>query len=49
MKQSILIVGAGAVGLVYAYYFARAGHDVHLFVKGEYIAEAEQGVIEFIY
>ena len=26
MKQSILIVGAGAVGQVYAYYFARAGH-----------------------
>lgn len=43
MKQSILIVGAGAVGQVYAYYFARAGHDVHLFVKEKYLAEAEQG------
>ena len=43
MKQSILIVGAGAVGQVYAYYFARAGHDVHFFVKEKYIAEAEQG------
>jgi 2-dehydropantoate 2-reductase len=28
---------------VYAYYFARAGHDVHLFVKEKYLAEAEQG------
>lgn len=42
-KQSILIVGAGAVGQVYAQQFARAGHDVHLFLKEKYIAEAEQG------
>jgi 2-dehydropantoate 2-reductase len=42
-KQSILIVGAGAVGQVYAQQFARAGHDVHLFLKEKYVAEAQQG------
>ncbi len=42
-KQSILIVGAGAVGQVYAQQFASAGHDVHLFLKEKYVAEAQQG------
>ncbi|MBL0230251.1 MAG: hypothetical protein IPP76_05420 [Moraxellaceae bacterium] len=43
MKKSILIVGAGAVGQVYAYHFAKAGYQVHLLLKEKYIAEAKQG------
>lgn len=45
MKQKILIVGAGAVGQVYALHFARAGHEVHLFLKEKYIAEAQKGYV----
>lgn len=43
MQQSILIIGAGAVGQVYAWHFAQAGHDVHLFLKAKHVAEAERG------
>lgn len=43
MTQSILLVGAGAVGQVYAWHFARAGHDVHFFLKEKHVAEARQG------
>lgn len=41
MKQQILIIGAGAVGQVYAYHFAQAGHQVHLLLKEKYIPEAQ--------
>lgn len=43
MSQSILLVGAGAVGQVYAHHFARAGHDVNFFLKEKHVAEARQG------
>ena len=43
MKQSILLVGAGAVGQVYAWHFFRAGHDVHFFLKEKHVAEAQRG------
>ena len=43
MKKSILIVGAGAVGQVYAYHLAKAGYQVHLLLREKYIAEAKQG------
>lgn len=45
MKQQILIIGAGAVGQVYAYHFAQAGHQVHLLLKEKYIPEAQQGFV----
>jgi len=34
--MNILIVGAGAVGLVYGYHFANAGHQVTFLVKEKY-------------
>lgn len=43
-KKKILIVGAGAVGQVYGYQLASAGHDVHFFVKEKYKEELEQGL-----
>lgn len=45
MKQKILIVGAGAVGQVYALHFARAGYEVHLLLKEKYFAEAQKGYV----
>lgn len=43
MKKYILIIGAGAVGQVYGYHFAKAGHQVHFLLKEKYIAQAKQG------
>jgi hypothetical protein len=47
--MKILIVGAGAVGLVYGHHFANAGHQVTFMVKEKYQAqlnqEKEAGVI----
>ena len=31
----VLIIGAGALGTIYAAYLSRAGHDVTLFARGE--------------
>lgn len=35
----ILIVGAGAIGQVYAFHLKNAGHDVYFYVKEKYAAE----------
>jgi 2-dehydropantoate 2-reductase len=47
--MNILIVGAGAVGLVYGHHFANAGHQVTFFVKEKYQqtleAEKQKGVV----
>jgi len=43
--MNILIVGAGAVGLVYGQYFARAGHRVTFFIKEKHRAALEDGVV----
>lgn len=42
--MKILVVGAGAVGQVYGRYLARAGHDVHFFVKPQYASDLEAGL-----
>lgn len=44
MKPSILIVGAGAVGQVYARFLMRAGAQVTFFVKEKYRAGLEGGL-----
>ncbi|MFT6114323.1 MAG: hypothetical protein ACI9MS_002881 [Glaciecola sp.] len=47
--MNILIVGAGAVGLVYGHHFANAGHQVTFLVKEKYQqaleAEKQKGVV----
>mgnify|MGYP000353061847 CR=1 FL=1 len=40
--MNILIVGAGAVGLVYGHHFANAGHNVTFLVKEKYQSQLEQ-------
>lgn len=40
--MKILIVGAGAVGLVYGHHFANAGHQVTFMVKEKYQAQLNQ-------
>lgn len=42
--KKILIVGAGAVGQVYGYQFAQAGHQVSFFVKEKYRPSLEKGL-----
>ena len=37
--MKILIVGAGAVGLVYGHHFANEGHQVTFMVKEKYQAQ----------
>ena len=44
MKPTVLIVGAGAVGQVYAYHLHRGGADVHFLVKDKYRADLEKGL-----
>jgi ketopantoate reductase len=47
--MKILIVGAGAVGLVYGHHFSNAGHQVTFFVKEKYqqtlAADKQKGVV----
>jgi ketopantoate reductase len=47
--MKILIVGAGAVGLVYGHHFTNAGHQVTFFVKEKYqqslAADKQKGVV----
>ena len=43
MKEHILIIGAGAVGQVYAYHLAQAGYHIHFLLKEKYLEEAQQG------
>jgi 2-dehydropantoate 2-reductase len=40
--MNILIIGAGAVGLVYGQHFSNAGHQVTFFVKEKYQRPLEQ-------
>lgn len=42
--MKILVVGAGAVGMVYGRYLQRAGHEVHFFIKEKYAAELANGM-----
>ena len=44
MKKQILLIGAGAVGLVYGKHFSDAGHDVTFFVREKYLDELSKGV-----
>ncbi len=44
MTLNILIAGAGAVGQVYAWHLAQAGHKVHFFVKSAYVKDLEAGL-----
>lgn len=43
--MNILVVGAGAVGQVYALHLARAGHRVSFFVKEKYAAQLRDGLV----
>lgn len=45
MSKKILIVGAGAVGLVYGSQFAEAGFDVNFLIKEKYADEMAKGAI----
>ncbi len=45
MKREILIIGAGAVGLVYGKHFADAEHAVTFLVKEKHLAKLEKGTI----
>jgi 2-dehydropantoate 2-reductase len=45
MKKEILIIGAGAVGLVYGKHFTDGGHSVTFYVKEKYRAEMEAGSV----
>ena len=42
--MNILVVGAGAVGQVYALYLAKAGHQLSFFVKEKYVNNLKQGL-----
>lgn len=42
--MKILVVGAGAVGQVYAWYLAQAGHNVSFFVKAKYAGALSDGI-----
>lgn len=41
--MKILVVGAGAVGQVYAWYLAQGGHEVSFFVKAQYAEALSSG------
>lgn len=45
MKKQILVMGAGAVGLVYGKHFADGGHDVTFYVREKYRAEMVNGSV----
>lgn len=42
-RRRILIVGAGAIGVVFAHHLQRAGAEVSFLVKPRYAADAEEG------
>lgn len=41
--MKILVIGAGAVGLVYGYALAESGAEVSFFVKEKYVEDAQKG------
>ncbi len=45
MSQQILIIGAGAVGLVYGKHFSDAGHSVTFYVREKYIDDLSNGSV----
>lgn len=45
MKKNILILGAGAVGLVYGKHFSDAGHKVTFFIKEKYLETMSKGSV----
>lgn len=45
MSKHILMIGAGAVGQVYAYHLAQAGYHVHFLLKVKYLQHAQQGFV----
>ncbi|MEZ5009990.1 MAG: 2-dehydropantoate 2-reductase N-terminal domain-containing protein [Chitinophagales bacterium] len=45
MKQNILIIGAGAVGLVYGRHLAMGGHQVTFYVRDKYVGEMSKGSV----
>ncbi|MEZ5003309.1 MAG: 2-dehydropantoate 2-reductase N-terminal domain-containing protein [Chitinophagales bacterium] len=45
MKQNILIIGAGAVGLVYGRHLALGGHAVTFYVREKYVADFSKGSV----
>jgi 2-dehydropantoate 2-reductase len=45
MKKNILIIGAGAVGLVYGRHLAMGGNQVTFFVREKYVTEMSKGSI----
>ena len=45
MSKQILIIGAGAVGLVYGKHFSDAGHHVTFYVREKYVNELSNGSI----
>ena len=47
MKKKILIIGAGAVGLVYGKHFTDAGHEVTFFVKEKHVESLAKGSIVY--
>lgn len=43
--MKILVVGAGAVGQVYAWHLAQAGHEVSFFIKAKYAEALRPGTV----
>lgn len=43
MTQRILLVGAGAVGQVFAYHLQRGGADIAMYVRPKYVEECSKG------
>lgn len=43
--MNILIVGAGAVGQVYGYFFQQGGADVSFYVREKYVEESRKGFL----
>lgn len=43
--MKVLVVGAGAVGQVYAWHLAQAGHEVSFFVKTKYVEALSDGTV----
>ncbi len=47
MKKQVLIIGAGAVGLVYGKHLSDAGHKVTFYVREKYLKELSDGTVMY--